>query len=385
MAVSRILLTGDLLRPDPADPARSESRRRIQWFEDLLAPALAQVTDLPVARVAAEGEHDLVSLYRDAGLTPSLDTWAALYAGDLPPRLESRLLDLFQDAVVIGMETPPSIARVLHGAGIPLIDGIVDPVRFLDDIPLSWRTPDAAVAARLEPFRLAPFDITRRVALIRAKNRWMPPLDVPAGATLVLDQMASDSAVIDPVRGRRVSWDDYGDVLASLRSGGPLLWRPHPHSLPHPVLEAAMRGVPKATDHFYRLLGTEAVREVVAISSGGVIEARHFGKTGRHLLDRYEGITVPGWRTLVPVVGHWVSPHFWRDVLRPLLPTRDDVPCVPCEKNFFRRSINCDWGFTWMDQVVAEAPRPAPARPFQAQGPGGADSTASSVLRHANG
>jgi hypothetical protein len=48
-----------------------------------------------------------------------------------------------------------------------------------------------------------------------------------------------------------------------------------------------------------------------------------------------------------------MSPHFWRDVLSPLVATREDVPERPVEKDVFRRSMNCDWEFGWIDRVVA--------------------------------
>jgi hypothetical protein len=353
MPVSRVLITGDLLRPHPDDPSRSESLRRIRWFEDLLAPAIGQVTELPVGRLACEGALDVKTLYADAGTVPSPDAWAALYAGELPPRLASRLGELCQDALVIGIELPPAVAEGLVDAGIPVLDCVVDPLRFLDDIPLSWRASDPAVRAAIEPFRMSQFEVARGVARIRAKSRWIHDLDLAPGATLVLDQVSSDSAMIDPLRRRRVGWEDYLDELVALRSAGPVVWRPHPHGAASAALEAVLGDAPRADGNFYHLLCRDELTGVVAISSGGVVEARTFGKHGRHLLDRHAGIWFPGWATPVPVLGHWISPHFWSSVLRPLVPTRDDVPVVPVEKSFHRRSINCEWEFSWIDQVVA--------------------------------
>src|SRR4029078_13643298 len=104
--MKRILLTGDFLRPLEADPRESESLRRIRWFEDLLAPPLALVPDLPVRRPACEGQRQLASLYADAGLTPSLEAWAQLFAGPIEGRLGSRIFDFFLDAIQIISELP---------------------------------------------------------------------------------------------------------------------------------------------------------------------------------------------------------------------------------------------------------------------------------------
>src|SRR5436189_4743515 len=115
--MKRILLTGDFLRPLSEDPAQSESVRRIRWFEDLLSPPLSAVTDLPVQRLACEGALELSGLYRDAGLTPSLESWAELFSGPIDGALAARIVDLCRDALVISIEMPPSIAQLLHAAG----------------------------------------------------------------------------------------------------------------------------------------------------------------------------------------------------------------------------------------------------------------------------
>ena len=179
MPIDRIIITADLLRPFAHDPARSESLRRIRWFEDLLRPVLETVVDLPIERLACEGDLELQSLYDAAGTVPCMESWAELFAGELTPTLKDRLLTLCDSAVVISTELPPSIAHTLMDAGVPVIDCINDPLRFLDDIPLSWRTTEDDVRARLERFRLSAFDVARGVGRIKAKTRWMPELPVP--------------------------------------------------------------------------------------------------------------------------------------------------------------------------------------------------------------
>lgn len=352
MGITRVLLTGDLLRPLEATPSVSESVRRIRWFEDLLGLPLRTATGLPVDRLACDGALSVDSLYADCGLTPSLDTWAELYAGPLPARLQSRLADLCRDAVVVGIELPPSLAQALHEAGVPIIDAAVDAHRFLSDIPLAWRSPLPAVRRAIAPFGVSEYEIRRRADQIKAKTRWLGEIEVPPCATLVLDQVPTDSAMID-IRGRRrVGWTDYRDRLRDLARRGPMLWRPHPGNPVGRSMADALPGIQETRANFYQLLSDDRLARVAAISSGGVIEARAFGKEGIHFLDRAGGILLGGWTTAVPVVGGWLSPHFWSAVLAPVVPTNPDVPVIPAEKDFFRRSVNCDWGFSWIDQLV---------------------------------
>jgi len=353
MAISRILITGDVLRPHPGDPCLSESVARIRWLEDLLTPSLTQVTDLPVARLACDKALDFKTLYRDCGLEPSLDAWADMYAGDLPPTLEERLLEACQDALVISLEMSPSIARVLARAGIPLLDSLVDPLRFLFDIPLAWRSPNPGLHSALLPFGVTSYEVAHRVGQIRAKMRWLPaPTTIPEGATLLLDQLPSDAAMIDPQRRRRVTWSDYEEQVRALERQGPVVWRPHPYNPDTALLVDILGHEAMRNENFYSLLTQDALVRVAAISSGGVVEARAFGKEGLHLMDRYAGIDVPGWTTPVPVIGHWLSPHFFSVVLAGAIDTRADVPKLPVERDSFRRANNTDWEFGWIDQVV---------------------------------
>lgn len=350
--VNRILLTGDFLRPLEADPCQSESVRRIRWFEDLLSPALSLVTDLPIDRLACDGELQLHSLYEDANLALSMDAWAQLYAGPITGPLASRIVDLCRDAIVISIELPPSVAVVLHNANIPVIDASVDPHRFLYDIPLAWRSTLASVRDTFESFRVSSFEVRRRAGQIKAKTRWLPPIDVPGGATLVLDQVSTDAAMIDPARRRRVGWNDFLGELDRLKCFGPILWRPHPNNAGASAISHLLGDALQSNANIYQLLSHDHLVRVAAISSGGVLEGRAFGKEGMQFLDRFAGIPLDHWRDPVPVVGHWLSPHFWSAVLAPLVDTRRHVPTMPVEKDFLRRSINWDWGFGWIDQVV---------------------------------
>lgn len=352
MAISRILITGDVLRPHPGDPGRSESVARIRWLEDLLTPSLSQVTDLPVARLACDKALDFTALYRCCGIEPSLEAWAELYAGDLPSALEERILEACRDALVISLEMSPAMARVLTRAGIPLLDSLVDPLRFLFDIPLAWRSPDPGLHSALVPFGVTSYEVAHRVAQIRAKMRWLPAPAIPEGATLLLDQLPSDAAMIDPRRRRRVTWSDYADQVMAFERQGPVVWRAHPYNPDTALLVDLLGRESMRSENFYSLLTQDALVRVAAISSGGVVEARAFGKQGVHLMDRYAGIDVPGWTTAVPVIGHWLSPHFFSVVLSGAIDTRTDVPKLPVERDSFRRANNTDWEYGWIDQVV---------------------------------
>lgn len=357
MNIEKIILTGDILRPDPKDQTQSESVRRIRWLEDLLSPVLSQVTTLPVRRLACNGNSlDFETLYLDCGCTPSFAAWANIFAGELPTPLKERLIDIFQGALVVGIEMSPSLVSVLSDAGIPVIDCAVDPLRFLYDIPLAWRSSVPGIRLALENFRLSPLEVGRRVAQIRAKSRWLADPKIPEGATLVLEQVQNDSALIDVRQGKMVELVEYIDRLTELKNRGPVIWRGHPSNTNHEQIAEILGECNKTHANFYHLLAHDDLAGVAAISSGGIVEARAFGKEGIHFLDRFDGIDIPNWSNRIPVMGDWLSPHFWSAVLAPVMDTRKDAPVFVVEKDAFRRTTNFDWQFGWIDQISAAKP-----------------------------
>lgn len=351
--IDRLVIMGDVLRPDTADASRSEATTRTAWLRDLLAPVISQVTDLPVAALTADAPPlEFGQAYRDHDIEPSVDTWASLYAGDLGPALSRRLLDACREALVIGIELPPAIARLFARHGIPAIECTVHPLRFLRDIPLAWRSTVPAIGAAIEPFGVSEFEVARAVAQIRAKARWLGGAALEPGTTLILDQLPTDAAMIDPHHGRRVTWADHLEYVATLRDAGPVLWRPHPYSRDASLLMDVLGPARMTSENFYALLTREGLATVTAISSGGVVEARAFGKRGVHLLDRDAALERDGWTASIPVIGHWLSPHFWSAVLAPAIVTAPAVPIVAPERDTFRRANNTDWDFGWIDQIV---------------------------------
>jgi hypothetical protein len=360
MTIARVAILGDVLRPHPAAAARSEAVTRTRWLHDLLSPPLSRATGLPIGCVTADGAPlSYARLYEAAGLEPSADAWASLYASELlPDALSDQILEACRDALVIGMELPPSIRGILARAGVPALDCFVHPWRFLLDIPLAWRSTIETVGDALTACAVDPFDVERHAAAIRAKMRWLGTPPLAPGTTLVLDQLPDDAAMIDPRRGRRAGWSDYHETLRNLQAAGPVIWRPHPYA-GHQSALAEYFGAESMTDaNFYALLCSDGLETVVAISSGGVVEARAFGKRGVQLLDRDSDRDRAGWTPPVPVLGQWLSPHFWSAVLESVIPTVRDVPIVIPEPHAFRRANNTDWDYGWIDQVVVRHTSP---------------------------
>jgi hypothetical protein len=273
---------------------------------------------------------------------------------------------------VIGVELPDVLHGVLSRRGIPLLDLVSHPIRFMDDILLGFRTNDAEVHAALLRHR---YDLDRAVPfanLHRAKAAWMPPLDLPGGAALITGQVATDKAVICRRTGRHLSLRDFIDRIFGICEEHPaVLFKPHPYQGPdcpsRRVIES-FKSIRLVTENFYYLMGQEPITDVYAISSGTVAEAPYFGKRGHAFAEPLYlfGDRPPadgGVGECVPLLDDLLSPAFWAEALRPLAATRDGTPeGPPARPSRLRRSLNADWDYAFMDATVVPAlPRKARA------------------------
>ena len=115
----------------------------------------------------------------------------------LPAAAEALIESAYRDALVIGCETTPCVAAALTRLGIPLLDTIGHPIRFLDDLLNAWRSNHAGMANALTDFEYDVELARAQAGLISAKMAWRPPLDAPQDSALLIGQVGSDKALID--------------------------------------------------------------------------------------------------------------------------------------------------------------------------------------------
>ncbi len=374
--IRRIVFTGDVLRPFPAGNGwESATHKNVRWLAHVLGWPLATATGLPIERVAWRPDgFDAPAVYRALGRPISYESWASFfYAPGLPAEAEDRLAEPFADALVVGVELPDYLQGVLARRGMPFVDLVAHPVRFMDDLLFAMRTNHAGVHTRLLAHR---FDTSRcegAAGLLQAKAAWMPPLEAPAGTALVTGQVATDKAVIDRAQGRFLSLADFTDRLFEICDRHPLvLFKPHPYQgadCPSRRVVQSFGAIRTVTENFYWLLSQEAVTDVYAISSGTTAEAPYFGRGGHAFAgplyefgDRAPAAAGPG--ACIPVDDVFLAPAFWSEVLEPLVATRAGVPAGPPPRpSRLRRSLNADWDHGFMDVVVQRVSPPRVVAP----------------------
>lgn len=369
MPKSKLILTGDIFRPFLVNNRwESATWKNVRWLDGIVGTA-ASLAGWEVSTVswdpALAGDHldvDVRAIYDAMKLPLSFEGWSKLISlPTLPEEVESHLLSLFTADLVVGYEMPEHLLRLLNRAGIAVIDVVLHPVRFLDDIIFALRTNRPDVHARLLCHEFQRNEMIRQAGFIKAKAAWMrPPHLLPPGASLVLGQVDTDRAAVDPATGRFRSLADHAEALLDLVVRSSItLFRPHPYqtaeSKSHALIKR-LQSVHVTNANYYHLLAQNEIETVCALNSSGLVEAELFGKEAVWLVPPCYHFGIGGpqaneYGAAVPQDGGWYSPAFWEAVrLKAGLSEEKPIPLSP---DRLRRSLNADWGFAAINKVIA--------------------------------
>ena len=363
----RIVVTGDLLRPVD-DAFRPAQNGNILWFHRLVRRALAAASGLPVeALVWASPElpgpgFDTPGFFAAAGATPDVEGWIALFDAHALPRDAAAMMAApFADAaVVVGFELAEVQKRLLSQIGVPWIDVNIHPYRFGPDVLFAIATDQPEVLAQLLPHHAEDWVFEPWADLMAATAIKVPTRLPVTESCLVVGQTKVDRALIRD--GRLFDLADFAPALhAAIGREARVLFKPHPYNPDGFGLHQIglpLRRIREVQENSYVLLGQEALKRVVGVSSSVMAEARFFGKEGIFLGTPPMRIA-PSRAALGPglhasVVDAWLSADFWRDLLAPLIevtPADGRRPVLP--PNALRSSLRQFWGW---DEIFFQLP-----------------------------
>jgi hypothetical protein len=369
MTAPRLTLTADLFRPYPVGTTwESGTWKHVRWLDGIVGTA-ARLGGWQVATASWDarlrGDHHYLhtpDLYELAGLPLTFEGWGKLLSlKSVPTEIANAVTEPFRGTTVVGYELPDLMCRLLDQAGIAVIDLILYPVRFLDDVIFAARTNRVSIHRVLLHNMLDLRESALRAGFVKSKASFMKPLNLRPGTALILGQVPDDRASLDLETGRFVQLGDYLSDLIELSVRSPaVLFKPHPYDHPLSATHRAVKslGAVGWTDlNLYQLLAQPEIETVCALNSSGLVEAQLFGKQTIALkqpLYRF-GAGAPdntgGFGDAVPQNGGWYAPQTWRSLL-------DEGRGLPeqshgLEKDRLRRALNADWGFGAIDKVVA--------------------------------
>jgi len=355
MRIERIVITGDVFRTYGDDPNQLSN---VRWLRGELARVLYELTGLwPDVRyrrnAADEGRTIIAEWYRLLARTPSIEAWAATFGETAPPRpLIDELRPDYDRALVIGFELSPLMRSALDSIGAPWVDIGVSPIRFLDDLALSFEFswPAVPVHAGL----VSRHHLQEAVARLRARHRDDPAAADLGGACVFLAQTQNDRTLIKD--GGFFRDEEAIERVAQALDGRTLVLKAHPLAPSNPILAALQQrfGARTTEASIYTILAAATGVQFLTISSSAAIEARHFGHTA-------EMFHPAGHVDPAPITSLWAhrTAAFWRSALGKVLRVKQDVELEERTTPDRLRCILGSWGMPRPRAEGAVAGRPA--------------------------
>ncbi len=380
--LERIVFTGDILQT--TFEGRPKMAMETRWLADLLRYQVSLAS--PASTLAIVSWDDPVSgfdathFYALNGMSASVEHWAALEAAEtISEPASSYLASFFAGAMVIGNTMSAFQTRLFDRLGVPYVDFILHPARFLDDVCFGIRTNVPEMFSVLQAHRYPDEAVLLQAALHRAGLRRPAPADLVPDAGLFTAQHGIDKALVRD--GRFCSIEDYAaDLTAFVERHAVVYVKPHPYARETARVLACLRALARSDDrirvidqNLYALLCNPAVTEVCGISSCAVYEAEYFGQAATFLSDSRIRLATaderPTSRRFVPVYDAFFNPGFWRQLLAgvcPVAPGRDVE--LPRKTSRLRNNLSLYWGYSHLDwerplQALGVVPPPVAASP----------------------
>lgn len=316
----KIVVTGDILRTTTGDPNQFQNVKNL--YEELYQPlceATGQEPELRYRQNASDGGLSIIrQWYRIFDLSPSIDSWASIYANTNPPdQLVDELRHDYENTLVIGFELPPIMKAALNAMNSPWIEVFWHPIRFLEDLCLvfhpSWKIPK-----RLFEYSGLMSDEGILRAVDRIKSYYTQSADniSISDSVVFLAQIENDRNLI--TQGRFYQFEDIQKAIMPIFSGVNLFIKPHPREINTPIIEELKSRFNAKTimPPIYELIAKASRVEFVTISSSSGTEAQQFGHPVR-FLDKSKDQMTNGLCSL------WAhrTPNFWRSLLSKMTST----------------------------------------------------------------
>jgi hypothetical protein len=393
MVLRKIVFTGDHLRLEGS--GRTSATLETRWLANLLEYQVGLACADAGIEIQIWDDPDPAHFSGDKfyalnGMTPCLADWARLVdATELTDVAGEYLHHALEGSVVIGHNFTNWQLRFLNARGIPYLDLMLHPARFMDDIFFGIRTN---VPEMLEVLRAhaCPEEMIRlQAAIHRASLLRGAPRDIPENSGLFAAQQGVDKSLVEGGRFREI--EDYREGIAAFVERHPYIYvKPHPYARQTAPVIAFLRALAGDADrvrvireNIYALIVQPNITEVCGISSCAIYEAEYFGKPVTYLSPArpmlYQSANEPlDPFKYVAIYDAFFNPAFWAAVLAPVMNVRacPDLQ-LPPKTNRLRNNLHVYWGYSYLDWEVPlrsigihppAPPAPTPARESHQQG-----------------
>lgn len=371
--IDKIIIIGQVLRADFYS---------CEWLYRLFGYYIETVTELPVYCIFPKQEKDIrnsnfipfdvetfykyydipfeYTFYNENKLTKS---WTNIfYKTNYNKDAYEYIYKLFKNSLVISYEVEDCISSILEYYKIPQIDINLDPIRFLDDIILCFKSRDKKVYKQLLKYRINE-DYIKLIANYIKNVYGLAKYNKNENKVLFLGQTDCDKTIIDHKNQKIYSILEHKEeFLKAIDGYDKILYKRHPFVMnDDEIIEyiKSIGNVEITEENFYKLVSDDNIKKVVSISSGTCSEAKYFGKVVQTLLK--EGIqrqteNKVDTNKYVSIYQDYFSLNFWSDILAPIIKTKKYHKKITIAglKNRLRNSrldYPMYWGYEDFEQI----------------------------------
>ena len=278
-----------------------------------------------------------------------IENWAKIYDLEPTDALLQQVVAAFGDYdFVINFEGNSLILACLSRLGIPYIDVVLHPVRYLEDICLAFRGSTPEITERFKPFLLDPELFYIEASNIKAclmKGKQDNPDDIDIA---VFGQTNDDKVLIKNGTFLNLAAPKVSAAMTKQLGGCSFLFKAHPlGDGDFGIYRSGVRfdQVIPTDINFYRLLSSGHLKTVISVASSVSVEAKYFGIDGVHLAEYpmrfWPESDSPD--AYVPLAHEYFWSSFWKAAL-----TEGDKNSPQrgfIGRNRLRYSLKNDWGY----------------------------------------
>lgn len=350
--IKGIIITGDLLRIGNA-PDIYFSKSTIQWIYNLFSYQIELATG--IKPIIVDGEKtslfDRDKFYQLNNLCASQDSWIKLALGNTSNKSKKYFKNSFQNYLIVTHHSNKAFLDIMDELDIPYIDIFESSIRFYEDLVLSFRTNSNKVREQLLKYKMPESKLKIYANYLRAYYQRRGGMNYNKDSLLFIGQTEVDLALIK--NGNIVSFDNFTETLKSLFSYyTKIYYKPHPYANKTSKEILYFKNNPNVEfieDNIYKLLSSNQITGVAALSSGVLEEAKYFEKKVHiisHKYVNYYDKDNENSRDFILLENSYFSPVFWKNVLSPILKVNNvDDFHFNNSHNILRESLNSYWGY----------------------------------------
>ena len=361
---NKILITGDFSR---ISNKKIEQEKNIEWLYYMLKTPLEFSTESSIQLFPSIEDRPIVdTLLKEIGIT-GLESWVSKYnESTISTKALAIIKEIFEDSLVICLEIPNWLERVLSDINCIVLEVIFHPVRFMPDLLLGFASKNKSIDSILESFSVPQFNIFLEANMIKSYNKRLTNssfFEDSEDYLLITGQMNIDRSLICEYHLKSIY--DYKDKLMDYaKEYQYVIYKAHPYMAKNSInreelkkqiifLKTIFNNVKVTNTDFYWLISQDEIKKNISLSSGTGIESSYFGVESEFLYS-YQWSVKENQNNANILYYHGINqsflyPDFWEKILYSIVKTKKSSFNVSYQKNRLRKTLIQSWGFGLTD------------------------------------